>query len=132
MGLRFLHLVTCAELVKQAVYQPAAVLQQVGIRWIAYLGVAACGVNLHRPAVIVAVLVRALPLRLAPVCFRQHQGQHVEEVMVESLADKDEQLWNECRLFRKLFKPKQVLHVWVLLNGLDAFLIAQFFHMLHD
>ena len=71
-------------------------------------------------------------LRLAPVCFRQHQGQHVEEVMVESLADKDEQLWNEYRLFRKLLKPKQLLHVGVLLNGLDGFLIAQFFHMLHD
>ena len=42
VGLRLLHLVVCAELVKEAVYQPAAVLQQVGIRWIAYLGVAAC------------------------------------------------------------------------------------------
>ena len=65
-------------------------------------------------------------LRLAPVCFRQHQGQHVEEVMVESLADKDEQLWNEFRLFRKHLKPKQVLHVGILLNGLDGVLIAQF------
>ena len=132
MGLRFLHLVACAELVKQAVYQLAAVLQQVGIRWIAYLGVAACGVNSHRTAMVVAVLVGVFLLRLAPVCFRQHQGQHVEEVMIESLADKDEQLWNEYRLFRKLLKPKQVLHVGVLLNGLNGFLIAQFFHMLHD
>ena len=61
MGLKFLHIVACAELVKQAVYQPAAVLQQVGIRWIAYLGVAACGVNLHRTAMIVAVLVVTVP-----------------------------------------------------------------------
>ncbi len=82
VGLRFLHLVTCAELVKQAVDQPATVLQQVGIGWIAYLGVAACGVNLHRTAVVVAILVGVFLLRLAPVCFRQHQGQHVEEVMV--------------------------------------------------
>lgn len=132
VGLRFLHLVTCAELIKQAVYQSAAVLQQVGIRWISYLGVTACGVNLHRPAVIVAVLVGVFLLRLAPVCFRQHQGQHVEEVMVESLADKDEQLWNEYRLFRKLLKPKQVLNVGILLNDLDGLLIAQFLHMLHN
>ncbi len=132
VGLRLLHLMTCAELVKQAVYQPAAVLQQVRIRWIAYLGVAACGVNFHRTAAIVAVLVGMFLLRLAPVCFRQHQGQYVEEVVVESLADKDEQLWNENRLFRKLLKPKQILHIRFLLNGLDGFLIAQFFHMLHD
>lgn len=132
MGLRLLHFVACAELVKQAVYQPAAVHQQVGIRWIAHLGVAACDVNLHRIAVVVAVLVGVFLLRLAPVCFRQHQGQHVEEVMIESLADKDEQLGNEYRLFRKLLKPKQVLHVGILLNGLDGVLIAQFFHMLHD
>ena len=70
VGQRLLHLVTCAELVKQAVYQPAAVLQQAGIGWIAYLGVAACGVNLHRTAVVVAVLVGVFFLRLAPVCFR--------------------------------------------------------------
>jgi len=35
-------------------------------------------------------------------------------------------------IIRKLLKPEQVLHVGVLLNGLDGFLIAQFFHMLHD
>ena len=61
VGQRLLHLVTCAELVKQAVYQPAAVLQQVGIRWIAYLSVAACGVNLHRTAVIVAGTIVTVP-----------------------------------------------------------------------
>ena len=55
------NLVACAELVKQTVYQPAAVLQQVGIRWIAYLGVAACGVNLHRTAVIVAGTIVTVP-----------------------------------------------------------------------
>ena len=87
-------------------------------------------VNLHRTAVIVAVLVGVFLLRLAPVCFRQHQGQHVEEIMIESLADKDEQLGNEYRLFRKLLKPKQVLHVGILLDGLNGLLIAQFFQLL--
>ena len=52
--------------------------------------------------------------------------------MVESLADKDEQLWNEYRLSRKLLKPKQVLNVGILLNDLDGLLIAQFLHMLHN
>ena len=45
---------------------------------------------------------------------------------LKAIVPKNKQLWNEYWLFRTLLKPKQVLHVGVLLNGLDGFLIAQF------
>lgn len=80
---------------------------------------------------VVAVLVRALPLRLASILLRQHQGKHVEEIMVKTLADKDEQLGNKNRLFRELVKTKQILHVRVLLNGLNGLLVTQILHMFH-
>lgn len=80
---------------------------------------------------VVAVLVRALPLRLASIHLRQHQGKHVEEIMVKTLADKDEQLGNENRLFHELVKTEQILHVRVLLNGLNGLLVTQILHMLH-
>ena len=56
-------LVAGTELVKQAVNQPAAVLQKVRIGRIAHLGVAAGGIHLA-------------------VCLRKHQSQHVEEGVV--------------------------------------------------
>ena len=125
------ELVTCTELVKQAVYQPAAVLQKVGVCRIANLGVTTCGVTLHRAAVVIAVLVGAFLLRLASVRFGQYQGQHVEEVLVKALADQNEQLWYEHGLFRELGKSKQILHVRALLDGLDGLLVTQILHMLH-
>ena len=124
-------LVTCTELVKQAVYQPAAVLQKVGVCRIANLGVTTCGVTLHHAAVVIAVLVGAVLIRLASVRFGQYQGQHVEEVLIKALADQNEQLRHEHGLFRELGKPKQILHVRILLDGLDGLLIAQILHMLH-
>ena len=68
---------------------------------------------------------------LAPVRFGQYQGQHVEEVLVKALADQNEQLGYEHGLFRELGKPKQILHVRILLDCLDGLLIAQILHMLH-
>ena len=53
-GLRLRGLVAGAELVKQAVYQLAAVFQKIIVGRIANLGVAACGVNLHRSPMIIA------------------------------------------------------------------------------
>ena len=54
-----------------------------------------------------------------------------EEVLVKALADQNEQLWYEHGLFRELGKPKQILHVRILLDSLDGLLIAQILHMLH-
>ena len=62
---------------------------------------------------------------LAPVRFGQYQGQRIEEVLVKALADQNEQLGYEHRLFRELGKPKQILHVRILLDSLDGLLIAQ-------
>ena len=50
------------------------------------------------------------------------QGQQVEEFMIKTLANLDEQLWNENGFLRELGKPKQILHIGILLDGL---LIAQ-------
>ena len=44
---------------------------------------------------------------LAAVCLRQQQGQQVEEFMIETLVNLDEQLWNENGFLRELGKPKQ-------------------------
>ena len=86
----------------------------------------------HRPSssppVVIAVLVGVDLLRLAAVCLRQQQGQQVEEFMIETLANLDEQLWNENGFLRELGKPKQILHIGILLDGL---LIAQPLNMLH-
>ena len=131
VSLWFPELLTCTEFVKQAVYQLAAVLQKVSVCRIANLGVTTCGITLHRTAVVIAVLVGAFFLRLASVRFGQHQGQHVEEVLVKTLADQNEQLWYEHGLFRELGKTKQILHVRILLDGLDGLLVAQILHMLH-
>lgn len=49
LGPRLLGLVAGAELVKQAVYQFAAVFQKVAVGRIANLGITACGIDLHRP-----------------------------------------------------------------------------------
>ena len=51
--------------------------------------------------------------------------------MVKTLADKDEQLGKENRLFHELVKTEQILHVRVLLNGLNGLLVTQILHMLH-
>ena len=89
----------------------------------------------HRPSsstpVVIVVLVGVDLLRLAAVCLRQQQGQQVEEFMIETLANLDEQLWNENGFLRELGKPKQILHVGILLDGLDGLLIAQPLNMLH-
>lgn len=95
------------------------------------LGITACGIDLHRPPVVIAVLVGVDLLRLAAVCLRQQQGQQVEEFMIETLANLDEQLWNENGFLRELGKPKQILHIGILLDGLDGLLIAQPLNMLH-
>ncbi|WP_156104795.1 hypothetical protein [Hoylesella timonensis] len=44
---------------------------------------------------------------LASIHLCKHQGKHVEEIMVKTLADKDEQLGNENRLFRELVNPER-------------------------
>mgnify|MGYP007006465949 CR=1 FL=1 len=54
--------------------------------------------------------------------------KQAEEVLVKALADQNEQLGYEHGLFRELGKPKQILHVRILL---DSLLIAQILHMLH-
>ena len=116
--------VACAELVEQPVYQVAAVFQKIAIRRVAYLRIAACRINLHCAAMIISFLINVFLLRLAAVRFRQHQGQHIEEVMVKPLADQHEQLRHEHRFFRELRKSQQILHVWVLLNCLNGLLVA--------
>lgn len=131
VGTSLLDLVAGAELVKQAVCQFAAVFQKVVVGRIANLGIAACGVDLHRATVVIAVLVGVDLLRLAAVRLRQQQGQQVEEFVVEALADQHEQLWNENGSLRELGKPKQILHVGILLDDLDGLLIAQPLDMLH-
>ena len=85
------------------------------------------GVTVHDAGapVVIAVLVGVDLLRLAAVCLRQQQGQQVEEFMIETLANLDEQLWNENGFLRELGKPKQILHIGILLDGLDGLLIAQ-------
>ena len=89
----------------------------------------------HRPSssppVVIAVLVGVDLLRLAAVCLRQQQGQQVEEFVVEALADQHKQIWNENGFLRELGKPKQILHIGILLDGLDDLLIAQPLNMLH-
>ena len=59
-------------------------------------------------------------LRFASVRFAQYQGQHIEEVLVKALADQNEQLGYEHGLFRELGKPKQILHVRILLDSLES------------
>ena len=82
VGPWLVDLVAGTELVKQAVNQPAAVLQKVRIGRIAHLGVAAGGIHLQRASVVVAVLIGLLFLRITAVCLRKHQSQHVEEGVV--------------------------------------------------
>ena len=57
--------------------------------------------------------------------FAQYQGRHFEEVLVKALADQNEQLGYEHGLFRELGKPKQILHVRILLDG--QIVLSQFF-----
>ena len=90
-----------------AAYQFAAVFHKVVVGRIANLGITTCGIDLHRAPVVIAVLVGVDLLRLAAVCLRQQQGQQVEEFMIETLANLDEQLWNENGFLRELGKPKQ-------------------------
>ena len=59
-------------------------------------------------------------LQFASVRFGQYQGQHFEEVLVKALADQNEQLGYEHGLFRELGKPKQILHVRILLDSLES------------
>ena len=61
--------------------------------------------------------------------FAQYQGRHFEEVLVKALADQNEQLGYEHGLFRELGKPKQILHVRILLDSLDS-LISSFYRYL--
>ena len=46
--------------------------------------------------------------------------KQAEEVLVKALADQNEQFGYEHGLFRELGKPKQILHVRILLDGLDC------------
>lgn len=131
VGPRLLGLVAGAELVKQAVYQFAAVFQKVVVGRIANSASQHVASTFIVPPVVIAVLVGVDLLRLAAVCLRQQQGQQVEEFMIETLANLDEQLWNENGFLRELGKPKQILHIGILLDGLDGLLIAQPLNMLH-
>ena len=88
-------------------YQFAAVFQKVVVGRIANLGITACGIDLHRPPVVIAVLVGVDLLRLAAVCLRQQQGQQVEEFMIKTLANLDEQLWNENGFSVNLGSPSR-------------------------
>ena len=65
--MRLLGIVAGAELFKQAVYQFAAVLQKIAVGRIANLSVTACGINLHRTAMVIAICVRTGLFRLAAV-----------------------------------------------------------------
>ena len=65
------------------------------------------------------------PLRNFITFLAKKQGQQVEEFMIKTLANLDEQLWNENGFLRELGKPKQILHTGILLDGLDGLLIAQ-------
>ena len=78
------------------------------------------------------LIIGIFRLRLASLCLCEHQGQHVEEFMVKTLADENEQLWNEHWLLRELWKTKKILHVWILLDGLDGLRVAQIFHVLYN
>ena len=64
------------------------------------------------------------PLRNFITFLAKKQGQQVEEFMIKTLANLDEQLWNENGFLRELGKPKQILHIGILLDGLDGLLIA--------
>ena len=76
-------------------------------------------------------LIKQMKAWRASIHLCKHQGKHVEEIMVKTLADKDEQLGKENRLFHELVKTEQILHVRVLLNGLNGLLVTQILHMLH-
>ena len=131
VGLWLLDMVSVAVLVKQAVYQMAPVLKKVCVGRIAHLCIAAGGIDLQRASVHIAVLIGVLALWHAAVCLGQHQRQHVEELLVKTLADQNKQLGDEHGMLRKAGKPQKVLHVGVLLDGLDGLLIAQVLHVLH-
>ena len=81
---------------------------------------------------LIALIIGVFHLRPASIRLCKRQGQHVEEFMVKTLADEDEQLWNEHGLLRELWKPKKILHVWILLDGLDGLRVAQIFHVLYN
>ena len=55
--------------------------------------------------------------------------KQAEEVLVKALADQNEQFGYEHGLFRELGKPKQILHVRILLDGLDCH-ISSFYRYL--
>ena len=65
------------------------------------------------------------PLRNFITLLAKKQGQQVEEFMIKTLANLDEQPWNENGVLRELGKPKHILHIGILLDGLDGLLIAQ-------
>ena len=46
--------------------------------------------------------------------------KQAEEVLVKALADQNEQFGYEHGLFRELGKPKQILHVRILLDSLES------------
>ena len=70
MRLRFPHMMAGAELIKQTVYQTAAVFKQIRVGRITNLGITAGGIHLQRSAVFMTILVRIFPLGLAAVCLR--------------------------------------------------------------
>lgn len=59
----------------------------------------------------------------APENMEREQGKYY--TLDEALANLDEQLWNENGFLRELGKPKQILHIGILQDGLDGLLIAQ-------
>ena len=67
MCLWLLGLVAGTELVQQTVYQSAAILQKIGVGRVSHFGVTACGVDLHRAAMVIAIIVRTGLFRIAAV-----------------------------------------------------------------
>jgi len=107
MRLRFSDMMAGTELIKQTVYQTAAVLKQICVGRITDLGITAGGIHLQRTAVLMAFLVRILRLWLAAVGLRKHQGQHIEELLVKTLANQYEQFRNKNRVSVKQGSPSR-------------------------
>jgi hypothetical protein len=82
MRLRFPHMMAGTELIKQTVYQTAAVFKQIRVGRITNLCITAGRIHFQRTTVLMTVIVFLFCLWLASVGLRQHQGQHIEELLV--------------------------------------------------
>jgi hypothetical protein len=132
MRLRFPHMMAGTELIKQTVYQTAAVFKQICVGWITDFGITAGGIHLQRSAVFVTILVRIFPRWLASVSLRQHQCQHIEKLLVKTLTNQYEQFRNKNRLLRKTGKAQQILHIGILPDYLDGLLVTKILDMFYD